>query len=29
MIDLNILDEVGRLDTVVAGVAFHNGELRH
>lgn len=26
MIDLNILDEVGQLDTVVAGVAFHNGE---
>ena len=26
MIDLNILDEVGLLDTVVAGVAFHNGE---
>lgn len=26
MIDLKILDEVGELDTVVAGVAFHNGE---
>lgn len=26
MIDLNILDEVGVLDTVVAGVAFRNGE---